>query len=1033
MGCAMRARRADAPALDSSGHRIMLSDAERLAQIDQRLRHSNLERLEEIGRGSQAAVYRLYDRALNRDAAIKVWLPAVGDGVDGNESYWEGKRALAKLTHGNIVPIYTLDSEMGWVVMELMARSFQPEFAEGPLGFDRARFMLRQAMKALSHLHARCGLLHGAIKPTNILIDIQGTVKIADALGIPLLESSQTIAEGDLPVLVKAITTAGPPVANVEIRQPVGKYLAPEAINPEFGPVGQWVDQYCLGFAVLQLLVGPHFDELFQGVGSEAADSELAWMRWHGSNSPLPPVRDLLKGIPSDLAAVLERLCQKRVDARFPDATEALHGLKGQNQGPPLPASARGGVPARRANLPAKIGPGRGAGTSTGRFGALPPTAVRNPFLVEAPEPWSADWVKLKFKEPKARRRVGATLAAVCLCLVLLGLIPPQPMHPVEIRTTPGGATVVLDGDKQLGQTPLQIGILPGNHSLELRLADYHPLLLKQVEVRRGEGVQKLGPYTLDPIRRTAKVESTPQGARVFLDNEDKKVSTPTTIEMSLGEHSLKLVKQGYQPLLVPPFKCQEGDGVMELGPYELALKDRAVRIFSDPQDAQVYRDGMDLQKVTPADLDLPTGIHRLRLVHDGYRDREVTLEVTPGDGVQESEVYRLVPIVRTVTVAITSEPAGAEVSLRKFGDQEAVQRLRTPGEVRLSPDTSWTLSATLVGYQEATRELAVESDGAPRRVHFDLRPPQRISNKIGMDFVWVAPGEFVMGGREPVGRLGEATRRPARAASPRPIAVAGIHVLGRPGVVPPSRPAPSWSPRPAGVAGQRPGGDQAARAVADEYPRHVVALTRPFYCGTTEVTQAQFQEVMGFNPSYFRPGVAAGLADTRDHPVERVSYFDALEFCRRLAELDGLRPGSYRLPTEAEWEYVARGGPAQPAPDPAAAPETHVDEGGWLAPESGGVTRPVGRQPPNPLGIFDLSGNVEEWTSDWYDAAYYAESPRSNPIGPSRPTNTKVKVIRGGGFQTRRESYRISDRASCTPSVGDRTTLGFRVVREAR
>ena len=197
----------------------------------------------------------------------------------------------------------------------------------------------------------------------------------------------------------------------------------------------------------------------------------------------------------------------------------------------------------------------------------------------------------------------------------------------------------------------------------------------------------------------------------------------------------------------------------------------------------------------------------------------------------------------------------------------------------------------------------------------------------------------------------------------------------------------------------------------AEEKPTHHVVITRPFEIGKYQVTQAQYQAVMGVNPSYF-PGP--------EMPVEGVNWEDARRFCELLTEKkDGHR---YRLPTEAEWEYAARGGDASPR-------YGLLDDVAWFRDNSGGTTHPVGQKKANAFGLHDTLGNVWEWVSDWYGLDYYSHSPESDPTGP--PTG-EYRVTRGGSWRgVARGLARVSSRYILRPSVRS-IVVGFRCVRVA-
>jgi uncharacterized protein (TIGR02996 family) len=259
-----------------------------------------------------------------------------------------------------------------------------------------------------------------------------------------------------------------------------------------------------------------------------------------------------------------------------------------------------------------------------------------------------------------------------------------------------------------------------------------------------------------------------------------------------------------------------------------------------------------------------------------------------------------------------------------------------------LGDDTPWLVYADWL-----------EERGDPRDLLYRHR---RLTNSIGMQFVLVPPGKFLMGSAET-----EAGRDP------------------------------------------------------DEGPRHEVEITRPFHLGTYPVTQEEYKKVTGKNPSYFSSrgrgkGMVKGLK-TQRFPVESVSWEQAVELCRLLTEKERALGRLYRLPTEAEWEYACRGGQAFEEPTPFCLAEPTSSLSSTQANFSGaypydgvvkgpnlGRTTTVGSYQPNPLGLFDMHGNVWEWCADWYDASYYQQSPRQDPPGPeSSPEN--YHVLRGGSY----------------------------------
>lgn len=196
-----------------------------------------------------------------------------------------------------------------------------------------------------------------------------------------------------------------------------------------------------------------------------------------------------------------------------------------------------------------------------------------------------------------------------------------------------------------------------------------------------------------------------------------------------------------------------------------------------------------------------------------------------------------------------------------------------------------------------------------------------------------------------------------------------------------------------------------------DEKPAHKVQLTDRFYIAQTEVTQELYTAVMGKNPSHFK---GANL------PVEQVSYSDALEFCKRLSEKTGR---TFTLPTEAQWEYAARGGQKAPETPELYAGSNNIGDVTWYEGNSGGKTHPVASKAPNAIGLYDMTGNVFEWCLDWYGS--YKGTDVADPQGPD---NGKERVLRGGSWRGDPKNCRVSYRFNYGPDH-NRFNLGFRVV----
>ena len=250
-------------------------------------------------------------------------------------------------------------------------------------------------------------------------------------------------------------------------------------------------------------------------------------------------------------------------------------------------------------------------------------------------------------------------------------------------------------------------------------------------------------------------------------------------------------------------------------------------------------------------------------------------------------------------------------------------------------------------------------------------------TNSIGMKLALIPPGEFQMGStEEEVARLLEEAKR------------------GN---------APEW---------------YIAR-LSGEAPKHRVKITKPFYLGLCELTQPEYERVMGDNPS------PRGGDPSR--PVERVTWDEAQEFCRKLGELpkEKAKGSLHRLPTEAEWEYACRAGATSRYcfGDDASLLDSHA----WWKSNSTGGPQPVGRLRPNAWGLFDMHGNVWEWCADWHAVDYYGKSPTDDPTGPESGSS---RVKRGGGS---RNNHPGDFRCACRNCVGPDARAGDRGFRVAR
>jgi formylglycine-generating enzyme required for sulfatase activity len=558
----------------------------------------------------------------------------------------------------------------------------------------------------------------------------------------------------------------------------------------------------------------------------------------------------------------------------------------------------------------------------------------------------------------------------------------------VDVRGV-DGAVATVDGER-VGETPLPtLELEPGEH--ELRIAsERHEEFVTTVAIEGGGATQTL---TVDLVPRWAPVTlaTRPPGATIRANGEEVGV-TPATLELIEGAYTIEFDLAGH--------KSQrrritvEANTPQTLPTVTLQLTDGRLMLRSEPDGATVSVDDV-YRGVTPLELYLPPGRdHQVELSKAGYETATRTVSVRSG---RTSEEQITLPALRG-EITVKTDPAGAELLVDGKSRGEANQTLSlvaVPHEIEVR-------KAGHEGY----RTTVTPRPGVPQLVDVTLKSaeqlqaeatPPRLRSPQGQDMVLVQGGRFMMGAsrREPGRRSNETM--------------------------------------------------------------HEVELARPFYIATKEVSNGEFREFKSEHLS----GKAGGVSLEADHhPAVRVKWSDAALYCNWLSGQEGLpaayekRGGrvtliqppttGYRLPTEAEWAFVTRypdgktptkyeWGDALPPPDDSG---NYGDESAErLLPDAiDGYddhypgTAPVDSFTPNPLGLYNLGGNVAEWVHDYY-SVYPSRSGKveRDPIGPGTGTD---HVIRGAGWMDGvmselRLTYR--DQGS-----KPRPDVGFRVARYA-
>ena len=451
----------------------------------------------------------------------------------------------------------------------------------------------------------------------------------------------------------------------------------------------------------------------------------------------------------------------------------------------------------------------------------------------------------------------------------------------------------------------------------------------------------------------TLIVTSEPEMAEVIVDGMEWGKTPLRIATVAAGKRSICLKMPGFFP--ATRIELIEPDKETKihviLEPQTGSIKVGA-ETFSDAYPPRFYLDGKLMGRAPLTVRDVMAGTHTYKCKADGHK--EVSGEVR-------------VSLDEEATVWETVEPGHGKLSVASVPDGAAIwiddknTGEKTDAVMDVMPGKH-VVTLTLDGYKDVKKKVRLEPEGFAEiefRIEKDVSivtsEPTFTDPVTGMEFVYV-PGETFMMGDIVDDGYGE----------------------------------------------------------FDEKPVHEVTLDG-FYIGKYPVTQGEWEEVMGDNPSEFKQG--------NDYPVENVSWDDTQEFIKVLISKN---KGRYqlRLPTEAEWEYAARSGGKKEKYAGGNDWEVEVDTVAWWSENSGKTTHPVGKKLPNGLGLYDMSGNVWEWCQDWYGD--YPCGLITNPRGPSTGLG---RVFRGGSWNDMPWHVRCANRLSSHPEDDTYLCVGFRLV----
>ena len=464
------------------------------------------------------------------------------------------------------------------------------------------------------------------------------------------------------------------------------------------------------------------------------------------------------------------------------------------------------------------------------------------------------------------------------------------------------------------------------------------------------------------------KISTNPSDATIYLNNKENGES-PIELFLFPGTYDLKISKSQYLTVdeLITVFDNSKNEFL-----YNLTKNTGVINFTLNPPNAQIIINNEIARNNNR--LELVPGIYMIEIKADKHHSQKETIEIKLGDNIHKN--YTL--DAQTGNLLLSTNPVDTKTEI--YINNNFIKTVIGSVQVTDLFIGDYTLKCSASGHKNKVFRVSVVENEFKE---FSIVLEERAD--VVIEMVFVEGGTFQMGSNE------------------------GSH---------------------------------------NEKPVHNVSVSS-FYIGKYEVTQKEWVAVMGSNPSRFQRGKKIGgflgiggmkILNSDSLPVENISWYDAVEFCNKLSEIEGFTPvytinernvicdwnaDGYRLPTEAEWEFAARGGNKSKGFKYSGS--NNINEVAWYGANSGKITHIVGTKQPNELGLYDMSGNVWEWCWNWLDP--YTIDRKTNPIGNDTGLN---RIKRGGSNNQAIEYSTVSYRDSYNP-VFVYKTFGFRPVRSIK
>ncbi|MBR5323603.1 MAG: SUMF1/EgtB/PvdO family nonheme iron enzyme [Muribaculaceae bacterium] len=534
--------------------------------------------------------------------------------------------------------------------------------------------------------------------------------------------------------------------------------------------------------------------------------------------------------------------------------------------------------------------------------------------------------------------------------------------HYLTLMVTPKNADVYIDGNMQIVDAEGVVTVsLPYGTHQYQVSANMYKTEVGNITISSEGAVEK--EVSLEPDYSVLHINSNPEGATVYIDNVNAGTTPVTTKPIISGEHTFQFRLPMYNVKTVK-HNVQSGGGTQTI--TETLQPNFSTVTITVPNQAEIYINN-EKKGVGTWSGKLNAGDYIVEARKESHHATKISVTATAGEVISKTLEA---PVPRYGILDLQTTPARATIYIdgKEMGISPNILKNILIGER--------TITLKKDGYETMTKIITIE-EGKASSEKFSLTKKTE-----QQPMVVTQPKE------NKATTVNGYTETIIKGLNRQMVYVEGGTF----------------------TMGATP--EQGSDVDDDEKPAHKVTLSS-YYIGRYEVTQAQWRAIMGENPSKFTD---------YNNPVEQVSWSEAQEFCKKLSTLTGKK---YRLPTEAEWEYAARGGKKSKGYKYSGS--NNIEDVAWYKSNSGSKTHPVGQKQPNELGIYDMSGNVSEWCYDLYDS--YTSSPQTNPTGP---TSGSIHVNRGGSWYDGARYCRVAYRCNHSVFPGNRRNyLGLRLVCE--